>query len=120
MLAWLSHGACLLTIAPALHLAVCAAGVRKEVRAEGKTVMLFWYRNQIYAIEARSPAEGAYSEGFIKAKFTQDFCIGAWLVWVAGWQGCTAGWAECVAVAWLDIGPSFDARCTLQLPVPSS
>ncbi|KAI3435845.1 hypothetical protein D9Q98_001903 [Chlorella vulgaris] len=50
-------------------------GVRKEVRAEGKTVMLFWYRNQIYAIEARSPAEGAYSEGFIKAKFTQDFCI---------------------------------------------
>jgi hypothetical protein len=42
----------------------------------GKTVLLFWYRNQIYAIEARSPAEGAYSEGFIKAKFTQDFCIG--------------------------------------------
>lgn len=29
------------------------AGVRKEVRAEGKTVLLFWYRNQIYAIEAR-------------------------------------------------------------------
>ena len=24
---------------------------------------------------ARSPAEGAYSEGFIKAKFTQDFGI---------------------------------------------
>ncbi|EFN54367.1 hypothetical protein CHLNCDRAFT_58270 [Chlorella variabilis] len=50
-------------------------GVRKEVRVAGKTVLLFWYRNQIYAIEARSPAEGAYSEGFIKAKFTQDFCI---------------------------------------------
>jgi hypothetical protein len=32
---------------------------------------MFWYRNEIYAIEARSPAEGAYSEGFIKAKFTQ-------------------------------------------------
>eukprot|EP00882_Tetradesmus_deserticola_P026856 GHRQ01029668.1.p2 GENE.GHRQ01029668.1~~GHRQ01029668.1.p2 ORF type:complete len:100 (+),score=3.44 GHRQ01029668.1:405-704(+) len=32
---------------------------------------MFWYRNNIYAIEARSPAEGAYSEGFIKAKFTQ-------------------------------------------------
>jgi nitrite reductase/ring-hydroxylating ferredoxin subunit len=29
----------------------------------------------MYAIEARSPAEGAYSEGFIKAKFTQDFGI---------------------------------------------
>ena len=33
-------------------------GVRKEVRVAGKTVLLFWYRNQIYAIEARwgSPA----------------------------------------------------------------
>lgn len=32
-------------------------------------------RIQIYAIEARSPAEGAYSEGFADAKLTQDFCI---------------------------------------------
>ena len=32
-------------------------------------------KNQIYAIEARSPAEGAYSEGFADAKLTQDFCI---------------------------------------------
>lgn len=38
---------------------------------DGRQVLMFWYRNQIYAIEARSPAEGAYSEGFIKAKFTQ-------------------------------------------------
>lgn len=30
-----------------------AAGTRKEVRVDGKTVLLFWYRNQIYAIEAR-------------------------------------------------------------------
>eukprot|EP00887_Chlorella_sp_A99_P006307 scaffold3.g6307.t1 len=43
-------------------------GTRKEVRVQGKSVLLFWYRNQIYAIEARSPAEGAYSEGF-------DYCI---------------------------------------------
>lgn len=50
-------------------------GVRKEVRVKGNSVLLFWYRNQIYAIEARSPAEGAYSEGFIRAKFTQDYCI---------------------------------------------
>lgn len=50
-------------------------GVRKEVRVNGKSVLLFWYRNQIYAIEARSPAEGAYSEGFIRSKFTQDYCI---------------------------------------------
>lgn len=38
-------------------------------------MLLFWYRNEIYAIDARSPAEGAYSEGFLKAKFTQDFGI---------------------------------------------
>jgi hypothetical protein len=47
------------------------AGVRKEVEVDGTAVLLFWYRNAIYAIQARSPAEGAYSEGFIKAKFTQ-------------------------------------------------
>ncbi len=46
-------------------------GVRKEVEVDGRQVLLFWYRNQICAIEARSPAEGAYSEGFIRAKFTQ-------------------------------------------------
>ncbi|GLI65372.1 hypothetical protein VaNZ11_008923 [Volvox africanus] len=50
-------------------------GVRKEVEVDGRQVLLFWYRNQIYCIEGRSPAEGAYSEGFIKAKFTQDYCI---------------------------------------------
>lgn len=50
-------------------------GVRKEIRVEGKSALIFWYRNEIYAIEARSPAEGAYSEGFIRAKFTQDGCI---------------------------------------------
>lgn len=50
-------------------------GVRKEVVVEGRQVLLFWYRNQIYAIQGRSPAEGAYSEGFIRAKFTQDYCI---------------------------------------------
>ncbi|GFR51543.1 hypothetical protein Agub_g13961 [Astrephomene gubernaculifera] len=50
-------------------------GVRKEVDVDGRQVLLFWYRNEIYCIEARSPAEGAYSEGFIRAKFTQDYCI---------------------------------------------
>lgn len=47
------------------------AGVRKELEIDGRQVLLFWYRNQIYCTQARSPAEGAYSEGFIKAKFTQ-------------------------------------------------
>jgi hypothetical protein len=45
--------------------------VRKEVDVNGREVLLFWYRNQIYCIQSRSPAEGAYSEGFIRAKFTQ-------------------------------------------------
>jgi hypothetical protein len=48
----------------------CAA----QVNVNGQAVLLFWYRNQIYAISSRSPAEGAYSEGFIKAKFTQARC----------------------------------------------
>jgi hypothetical protein len=55
---------------PVLPVMVCA-GVRKEFDVEGRQVLMFWYRNAIYAIEARSPAEGAYSEGFIRAKFTQ-------------------------------------------------
>ena len=53
---------------------------------DGASVLLFWYRNQMFAIEGRSPAEGAYSEGFIKAKFTQ--VRGAW---GCGWrQGLSA------------------------------
>jgi nitrite reductase/ring-hydroxylating ferredoxin subunit len=45
------------------------------VTVDGTSILLFWYRNQIYAISSRSPAEGAYSEGFIKAKFTQEYGI---------------------------------------------
>ena len=41
---------------------------QKKKKKNGRT-------KQIYAIEARSPAEGAYSEGFADAKLTQDFCI---------------------------------------------
>jgi len=50
-------------------------GMRKEVVVDDLSVLVFWYRNEICAIEARSPAEGAYSEGFIRAKFTQDYAI---------------------------------------------
>ena len=31
--------------------------------------------NSVLCLMLRSPAEGAYSEGFIASKFTQDFCI---------------------------------------------
>uniref|UniRef100_A0A061QX41 Rieske n=1 Tax=Tetraselmis sp. GSL018 TaxID=582737 RepID=A0A061QX41_9CHLO len=50
-------------------------GVRKEVVVDGLNVLLFWYRNEIFAIEARSPSEGAYSEGFMQSKFTQNYGI---------------------------------------------
>eukprot|EP00884_Botryococcus_braunii_P001724 jgi/Botrbrau1/11552/Bobra.60_1s0006.1 len=53
-------------------------GSRKEVRVEGINILLFWYRNQIMAIEARSPAEGAYSEGFLNAKLTQVMLAGCY------------------------------------------
>ena len=43
--------------------------------ASGKSALLFWYREALYAIEPRSPAEGAYSEGFLTARLTQDGCI---------------------------------------------
>ena len=52
-----------------------------------------------------SPAEGAYSEGFIRAKFTQDYCIGRWVLGSGGGRSahivcrlrCTpwmAGWCQ--------------------------
>jgi nitrite reductase/ring-hydroxylating ferredoxin subunit len=50
-------------------------GSRQQVAAGGKSALLFWYRDELYAVEARSPAEGAYSEGFLTARFTQDGCI---------------------------------------------
>ena len=34
--------------------------------------MMLWYRNDLYAIEPRSPAEAAYSEGFEQSKLTLD------------------------------------------------
>jgi len=57
------------------HPSLLPVGVRKEFDVEGRQLLMFWYRNEIFAIEARSPAEGAYSEGFIRAKFTQDYAI---------------------------------------------
>jgi hypothetical protein len=69
---------------------VCVAGVRKEFDVNGLSVLVFWYRNALYAIESRSPAEGAYAEGFIKAKFTQVRAHGQ------GWCG-RHGWVSLVA-----------------------
>lgn len=38
-------------------------------------MLLLWYKNEVYAIENTSPAEGAYSEGFVNARLTQDGAI---------------------------------------------
>ena len=46
-------------------------GTRRTVAAGGKAALLFWYRDAVYAVEPRSPAEGAYSEGFAEARLTQ-------------------------------------------------
>lgn len=42
---------------------------------DGETILLLWYKDQVFAIENRSPAEGAYTEGLLNAKLTQDGCI---------------------------------------------
>ena len=58
-----------------LSLSELPRGDRKKIDALGKSILLFWYRDSICAIESRSPSEGAYSEGFEKARLTQDACI---------------------------------------------
>lgn len=69
---------------------------------EGRQVLMFWYRNEIYAIEARSPAEGAYSEGFIRAKFTQvgrHWSAAWWPVWLpVCWLLCLLCWFSSAVV----------------------
>uniref|UniRef100_J3N745 Rieske domain-containing protein n=2 Tax=Oryza brachyantha TaxID=4533 RepID=J3N745_ORYBR len=42
---------------------------------DGEEILLLWYKEQVYAVENRSPAEGAYTEGLLNAKLTQDGCI---------------------------------------------
>ena len=43
--------------------------------ALGKSILIFWYKDSVVCIESRSPAEGAFSEGFTNARLTQDGCI---------------------------------------------
>ena len=50
-------------------------GDRKKVDALGKSILIFWYKDTVVCIEGRSPAEGAFSEGFANARLTQDGCI---------------------------------------------
>ncbi|XRB00163.1 Rieske domain-containing protein [Pycnococcus provasolii] len=57
---------------PVLSDADLPKGERKITAAGEKSVLLFWYKNKIVGIEPRSPAEAAYSEGFIDGLLTQN------------------------------------------------
>ncbi len=56
---------------PVVPFAALPKGERVVIVQDGETILLLWYKDEIYAIENRSPAEGAYSEGLLNAKLTQ-------------------------------------------------
>ncbi|KAJ0977220.1 hypothetical protein J5N97_012694 [Dioscorea zingiberensis] len=60
---------------PVVPLAALPRGERRVIIQDGQTILLLWYKDDVFAIENRSPAEGAYSEGLLNAKLTQDGCI---------------------------------------------
>ncbi|XP_027914951.1 LOW QUALITY PROTEIN: uncharacterized protein LOC114174318 [Vigna unguiculata] len=60
---------------PVVPLAALPRGERRVILQDGETILLLWYKDQVFAIENRSPAEGAYTEGLLNAKLTQDGCI---------------------------------------------
>ncbi|XP_026455471.1 uncharacterized protein LOC113356527 [Papaver somniferum] len=60
---------------PVVPLAALPKGERRVIIQDDEVILLLWYKDQIFAIENRSPAEGAYSEGLLNAKLTQDGCI---------------------------------------------
>ncbi|CAK7327879.1 unnamed protein product [Dovyalis caffra] len=60
---------------PVVPLAALPKGERRVIIQDGENILLLWYKDQVYAIENRSPAEGAYTEGLLNAKLTQDGCI---------------------------------------------
>lgn len=60
---------------PVVPLAALPRGERRVIIQDGETILLMWYKDEVFAIENRSPAEGAYSEGLLNAKLTQDGCI---------------------------------------------
>ncbi|GFQ00627.1 hypothetical protein PHJA_002206600 [Phtheirospermum japonicum] len=56
---------------PVVPLSALPKGERRVIIQDGETVLLLWYKDGVFAIENRSPAEGAYSEGLLNAKLTQ-------------------------------------------------
>lgn len=60
---------------PVVPLAALPRGERRVIVQDGEEILLLWYKDDVFAIENRSPAEGAYTEGLLNAKLTQDGCI---------------------------------------------
>ncbi|XP_077249708.1 Rieske (2Fe-2S) domain-containing protein [Tasmannia lanceolata] len=60
---------------PVVPLAALPKGERRVIIQDGESILLLWYKNEVLAIENRSPAEGAYSEGLFNAKLTPEGCI---------------------------------------------
>ncbi|GAV65550.1 Rieske_2 domain-containing protein [Cephalotus follicularis] len=60
---------------PVVPVTALPKGERRVIIQDGETILLLWYKDEVFAIENRSPAEGAYSEGLLNAKLTQDGCI---------------------------------------------
>lgn len=60
---------------PVIPVSALPRGERRLIRQDGETVLLLWYKDDLYALENTSPAEGAYSEGMFNARLTPDGCI---------------------------------------------
>ncbi|KAJ0024536.1 hypothetical protein Pint_07523 [Pistacia integerrima] len=60
---------------PVVPLAALPKGERRVIIQDGETILLLWYKDEVFAIENKSPAEGAYTEGLLNAKLTQEGCI---------------------------------------------
>lgn len=58
---------------PVVPLAALPKGERRVIIQDGETILLLWYKDEVFAIENKSPAEGAYTEGLLNAKLTQVF-----------------------------------------------
>lgn len=58
---------------PVVPLAALPKGERRVIIQDAETILLLWYKDDVFAIENRSPAEGAYTEGLLNAKLTQVF-----------------------------------------------
>lgn len=56
---------------PVVPLVALPKGERRVIIQDGQTILLLWYKDEVFAIENRSPAEGAYTEGLLNAKLTQ-------------------------------------------------